>query len=337
MLVERFPRSAIVQPDRYRYVETMEAIIDIVLPAFCLIGFGYIIARSSYLGESVGDALADFVFKVAVPVLLMRSIATAQFGQDNPWLFTLAYFMSIAVAWLVAMAIIKFVFSRGSRAAVIAGLGAGYSNIILLGIPLTERAFGEQGLQILFFLVSIHLPTMMMISTFLMEYAVRADQVESTPFKPLTVAKNLFRNLAVNPIIVGIFIGLAWRISGFGVSGTVGQVMDLLSRTTGPLALMSLGMGLIKYGIRGNVLAAVSLAALSLLAMPATLFVIQMTFLPLPPLWFKVAVLIAACPTGVNAYLFATYFKVAEGLSSSVIVLSLLGSIITIPIWLALL
>ena len=77
--------------------------------------------------------------------------------------------------------------------------------------------------------------------------------------------------------------------------------------------------------------------ALSLLAMPATLFVIQMTFLPLPPLWFKVAVLIAACPTGVNAYLFATYFKVAEGLSSSVIVLSLLGSIITIPIWLALL
>ena len=43
----------------------MGAIIDIVLPAFCLIGFGYVIARLNYLGEPVGDALADFVFKVS--------------------------------------------------------------------------------------------------------------------------------------------------------------------------------------------------------------------------------------------------------------------------------
>ena len=130
----------------------MGAIIDIVLPAFCLIGFGYVIARLNYLGEPVGDALADFVFKVAVPVLLMRSIATAEFGENNPWFFALAYFMAIAVVWLVAMALIRFVFKRGARAAVIAGLGASYSNLILLGIPLTERAFGEPGLQMLFFL-----------------------------------------------------------------------------------------------------------------------------------------------------------------------------------------
>ena len=313
----------------------MGAIIDIVLPAFCLIGFGYVIARLNYLGEPVGDALADFVFKVAVPVLLMRSIATAEFGENNPWFFALAYFMAIAVVWLVAMALIRFVFKRGARAAVIAGLGASYSNLILLGIPLTERAFGEPGLQMLFFLISIHLPTMMMISTFLMEYAVRADGVESAPLRPLVVIRNLARNLAVNPIIVGIFIGIIWRFSGIGVGGTVGQLMDLLSQTTGPLALIALGMGVIKYGIGGNVIAAVSLSVLSLLAMPATIVLINATVLPLPPLWFKVAVLIAACPIGVNAYLFATYFKVAEGLSSSVIVLSLLGSIITIPLWLS--
>ena len=50
----------------------MDDILNIVLPAFLLIGLGYFVARVGYLGESIGDALADFVFKVAVPVLLMK-------------------------------------------------------------------------------------------------------------------------------------------------------------------------------------------------------------------------------------------------------------------------
>ena len=55
--------------------------------------------------------------------------------------------------------------------------------------------------------------------------------------------------------------------------------MDLLSQTTGPLALIALGMGVIKYGIGGNVIAAVSLSVLSLLAMPATIVLINATVL----------------------------------------------------------
>ena len=136
--------------------------------------------------------------------------------------------------------------------------------------------------------------------------------------------------------IVGIFAGLLWRLTGIGIGGIAAQVMDLLAKTTGPLALVSLGMSLIKFGIRGNLFAAVSLAALSLLAMPAVVYLLATTLFALPPLWFKVALLGASCPTGVNAYLIANYFKNAEGLASSTIVLALLGSLVTIPLWLSL-
>lgn len=314
----------------------MEDILHIVLPAFLLIGLGYLVARVGYLGESVGDALADFVFKVAVPVLLMKSIATAEFSQANPWIFVLVYFLSIGVAWVMAMLIIRLIFKRGSRAAVIAGVAAGFSNLVLLGIPLVERAYGQEGLQILLFLIAIHLPAMMAISTFLMEYAVRSDGIEEGKIQLMTVGRNLGRSLLVNPIIIGIFIGILWRITGLGIGGIPAQIMDLLAKTTGPLALVSLGMSLIKYGIRGNLFAAVSLAALSLLVMPAVVFVLATTVFALPLLWFKVAMLAASCPTGVNAYLIANYFKNAEGLASSTIVLALLGSLITIPLWLSL-
>ena len=314
----------------------MEDILHIVLPAFLLIGLGYLFARVGYLGESVGDALADFVFKVAVPVLLMKSIATAEFSGANPWTFVLVYFLSIGAVWVLAILIIRLIFKRGSRAAVIAGVAAGFSNLVLLGIPLVERAYGQEGLQILLFLISVHLPGMMAISTFLMEHAVRSDGIEQGKIQLTTIARNLGRNLMVNPIVIGIFAGLLWRLTGIGIGGIAAQVMDLLAKTTGPLALVSLGMSLIKFGIRGNLFAAVSLAALSLLAMPAVVYVLATTLFALPPLWFKVALLGASCPTGVNAYLIANYFKNAEGLASSTIVLALLGSLVTIPLWLSL-
>ncbi|MEE9314488.1 MAG: AEC family transporter, partial [Rhizobiaceae bacterium] len=284
----------------------MDAIINIVLPIFFLIGLGFFIARSGYLSEAAGDGLADFVIKVAVPILLTRSIATAQFNDVNPWAFVGVYLTGIVAAWIGGTLVITYIFKRGYRASVIAGVSAAFSNLVLLGIPLVERAYGGAGLQILFFLVALHLPIMMTLSTFMMEYAVRADGVEDSPLNVTGIAKTLIRNLSSNPIIIGIFIGILWRFSGFGVGGLVGDVMDLVARTTGPLALLSLGMGLIKYGIKGNLLPAICLAAISLMVMPAVVYFVGSYVLPLPPLWLKIAVLLAACPTGINAYLFAT-------------------------------
>ncbi|MEE9376341.1 MAG: AEC family transporter [Rhizobiaceae bacterium] len=313
----------------------MEAIVDIVLPVFCLIAIGYLVAKFKFLDEAAGDGLANYVIKVAVPVLLVRSIATAQYNDVNPWAFIAVYFIAVLVTWFGGTILLGLIFKRGYRTSVIAGVSAAFSNLVLLGIPIVERAYGAPGLQILFFLIAFHLPIMMSMSTVLMEHAVRADGVEERPLQLLTVGRSLFRNLAKNPIIIGIFIGIMWRFSGFGVGGLAGQVMDLLARTTGPLALFSLGMGLIKYGIKGNLLPAIGLVGLSLIVMPATVLLVAQYLLPLPPLWLKVAVLLAACPTGMNAYLFATYFKIAEGLATNTIVLSLVGSVVTIPIWLS--
>ena len=203
----------------------MNAILEIVLPAFCLIGLGYLVARTNYLSTAVGDALADYVFKLAVPVLLMQSIATADFSGANPWAFVLVYFIGVVAVWAAAMLIIMFVFGRGMRAAVIAGVAAGFSNLVMLGIPLVERAYGQDGLQILLFLVAIHLPVMMAASTFLMEYAVRADGVEQGRLNLKSVARNLAKSLLKNPIIIGIFIGILWRLTGLGISGFPSHIM----------------------------------------------------------------------------------------------------------------
>ena len=73
---------------------------------------------------------------------------------------------------------------------------------------------GMPGCRFSFFLVALHLPIMMVISTFLMEHAVRADGVEESPMNFLAIGKTLLRNLLLNPIIIGILVGIIWRVSG---------------------------------------------------------------------------------------------------------------------------
>ena len=53
----------------------------------------------------------------------------------------------------------------------------------------------------------------------------------------------------------------------------------------------------------------------------------------MPASWAKVAVLAAACPTGVNAYLVAARFKTGEALASNAITLSTALAAVTISMW----
>ena len=54
----------------------MGEILAIVLPVFGLIGLGALFAWTKLLSHASGDALSDFVFVVAIPMLIFRIVAT---------------------------------------------------------------------------------------------------------------------------------------------------------------------------------------------------------------------------------------------------------------------
>jgi malonate transporter and related proteins len=54
---------------------------------------------------------------------------------------------------------------------------------------------------------------------------------------------------------------------------------------------------------------------------------------PMPPVWAAVAVIFAACPSGVNAYLLAQRYRIGVGLSSSTVALSTLFAVATMTGW----
>lgn len=55
----------------------MSALIDVILPVFLVIGFGYVVAWKGLFSATAVEGLMRFAQNFAVPVLLARSIATA--------------------------------------------------------------------------------------------------------------------------------------------------------------------------------------------------------------------------------------------------------------------
>jgi hypothetical protein len=142
-----------------------------VLPIFILILTGWLVVRFGYLTPAVGEALGDFVFRIAVPVLLFRTIAEADFKEGSPWPLWLAYFSGVAVTWTVGHLAATLGFGRDPRMGVLAGVSSAFANTVFIGLPLVSRVVGEEGIVALSILLSVHLPVMMIAGTVFMERA----------------------------------------------------------------------------------------------------------------------------------------------------------------------
>ena len=307
--------------------------LDVVAPVFVLVGLGWAVATFGILSRETGDGLVAFVFTIAAPVLLARTLATGPAFDTGVLRLYAAYFGGVAVVWTFAALTVGRAWGRGARTGMIAGVGAGFSNIVLMGIPTIALAYGKPGSDVLFLLLAVHMPIMVAAATFHMEFALRADGVEAAPVSLVATSRSIARSLSRNPLVIGIAVGALWRVSGLPFTGLPERVAGLLGNAAGPVALFALGMSMVKYKVRGEIGPAVLVAALSLLALPALVWTFG-TALDLPPLWLNVAVIAATMPTGVNAYLFASYFKVAEGLAANAIVVATAGALVSAPLWL---
>lgn len=302
-----------------------------VVPIFLLILIGWLIVRLGYLKATVGDGLSDFVFRVAVPVLLFRTIAEAEFSGSSPWLLWVAYFSGVAVTWTLGHLAATVLFGRDPRIGVLSGVSSAFANNVFIGLPLVSRNVGESGLVALSILLSVHLPVMMIAGTVLMERAER--QTSGKPAQsPARLLRGILRNLVRNPLVIGLACGALFHLVGTPLGGPVKIVVDQIAAVAAPAALISIGMALDKYGLSGNLGLASVTTALKLVVLPASVFA-ACHLLGLSRDWTAALVLTSSVPTGVNAWLIANHFNVGHGLASSTITLTTALGVVSVSAW----
>lgn len=293
----------------------------IVLPVFGLIAVGYGSARFRFVGERTSYGLSDFVFVLAIPCLLFRTLARATIPDVQPWGYWLAYFLALGVVWVLAMLAASRLFARKGPELVVAGFSAAQSNTVLVGIPIILKAVGEAGAVPLALLIAVHLPVTVTLAT------VMAEGRSASPLR-------IGHALVTHPVVIGILMGsLARPVVGL-IPSPVWTIIDGLAAAAVPCALVSLGMSMVRYGLVSGMRLPILLSALKLLVHPALVFVLATMVFTMPKPWAMVAVLFAACPCGINAYLFAERYKAGVADASTAIALSTLISVVTMSGWL---
>lgn len=308
----------------------MQALLDVILPVFLVIGFGYIAVWRQWFSQSGVDGLMKFTQNFAIPCLLFTAIARLDLGQSFDWEMLVSFYIGAGVGFLLGFFGARVLFARPVEDAVAIGFCCLFSNSVLLGLPLTERAYGADALEGNFAIIALHSPFCYGLGITVMEI-VRAKAQSPSQLVP-RVAKAMFSNA----LIIGITAGFVINVSGFELPDTVNDGLDLMVRAALPAALFGLGGVLVSYRPEGDLRVVLYICLVALIAHPALTYSLSLIF-GLSVGATRSAVLTAAMAPGINTYIFASMYGKAMRVSATTVLVATSLSILTVWVWLSLL
>ena len=305
-------------------------ILTIILPVFIVLAFGYAAVWAGLFSDDAVDGLMTFAQKFAIPCLLFRAISTLDLGQnfDAPLLFS--FYSGVVAAFVLGMLGARYLFNRSWEDCVAIAFCCLFSNTLLLGLPITERAFGADALLGNYAIIAIHAPFGYMLGITAMEL-VRA---KGTPLShlPMKVAKAMFSNA----LVLGIALGFVVNLGGMPLPMVFTDAVDLMVRAALPAALFGLGGVLYRYRPEGDLRTILYVCVISLGLHPAIVWVMGHEF-DLSTAALRSAVVTAAVAPGINAYVFANMYGAAKRVAASSVLIGTALSIVTASVWITLL
>lgn len=308
----------------------MSALLDVILPVFLVIGFGYAAVRAKLLAEPAVDGLMRFAQNFAVPCLLFRSIAHLDLSAAyDPGLMT-SFYAGAFAGFFACFAGTMLIFRRAMPDAVAIGFAGLFSNSLLLGLAITERAYGAGALQGNYAIISLHAPMLYGFGIALMEWARSRGHGLSGG----ALLRQISRALLSQPLVIGILLGFAVNLSGNPLPGFFWSGVDLVARAAIPVALFGLGGVLVRYRIEGDIGPVLMVTFASLVLHPTVTWLLATQVFHLGTEALRSAVVTAAMAPGVNAYVFAHMYGVGKRVSASSVLVATAASIGTAWGWL---
>lgn len=308
----------------------MAALIEVILPVFLVIGFGFLTAKRRLLTDDHFDGLMLFTQGFAIPCLLFRAIAQLELSVYFEPLFLISYYVPALLGFVAGTLGARHVFNRPWEDSVAIGFCCLFMNAVLLGLPITERAYGTDALDPNYALVSVNAVICYGVGITTMEIIKNRGGGWVLTFRATS------RAIIHNNLMIGIALGFLVNLTSLPLPQALWDAIDLMIRAALPAAIFGLGGILARYKIEGDVGPVVMICALALFIQPALTYALGRSFaLETGPL--QSSVLTAAMAPGVNAYVFANMYGVAKRVAASAVLVSTALSVLTIWAWLAIL
>lgn len=313
----------------------MTNILSIISPLLIIALLGYLIAKRQWLNDSQLSGLSKVTFTIFIPAFLFYRMATADLASVLTPLPIAAFYLPVLLCFALGFALNFLLhpeYKQDRGASAVFALASSYSNNIIVGLPLLLLVVGDSALPIIFLIVTFHSAMLFALTS-----AIAASQntgLKGNSAKQGISWLNFAKQTLTNPLVFGILSGLLVNALGIGIPALLARPLEMLGQPAITLALIALGASIAKYDIRGERRFITLASTIKLLILPLLVYLMAKYVLALEPLIVQVLVILSACPTGVNAYLIAQQHQVHRKAVASSVVVSTMGAVFTLPLWL---
>jgi predicted permease len=308
----------------------MQALLDVILPVFLVLGFGYIAVWRQIISDAGVDGLMTFTQSFALPCLLFQAISSLDLSLFLNWGLLLSYYASAIACYVVGIIGARVLFKRPWEDSIAIGFCCLFSNTLMLGLPITERAYGPDALEANFALIALNAPLCYGIGITTMEI------VRNTGHGLLSTTSKVLSAIFRNALVIAICLGFVVNLLSVPIPSVVASALTMIVAAALPAALFGLGGVLYRYRPEGDLRTIMFVVAVSLLLHPALVWGFG-TAADLSTDGFRSAIITAAVAPGANVYIFANMYGVAKRVAASSVLLGTIGSIVTVWFWLSVL
>jgi malonate transporter and related proteins len=298
-------------------------------PLFAIVLVGYLIALQRRWRSSWTAFASKFVFMVALPALLFHMMSGLSSLPPVDARLLIAFFGGCFLVFALGRIIAARAFHLDAASQSVFALGGVFSNVVLLGLPLAKLTLGEAAAPSVALVLVFNSLSLWTLVTVSVEWA-RHGAFTRAGFAKTAVS------VARNPIVAAILTGTLVGLAGWRLPRWIDVPLTGLSQLAAPVALLTLGMSLVHYGVRAGWREAVAICALKLVVQPLVVWLLA-SAIGLHALETSVVVLLASMSVGVNVYLMAAQFDTLQSTVASSLVLLTVLAAVTTPIWLSLL
>lgn len=309
----------------------MADLLTVILPVFLLIATGYVATRVGGFPVSAVNGLMNFTQRYAFPCLLFRAVSRFDIGQEFHAPLLLTYYAAALSCFFIGLIGARLL-GRDAQDSVVIGFSCLFSNTLMMGLPITERAFGVEALQANFAIIAIHAPFCYVVGIVAME-TVRA---RGTGLDPARLARQIGRQVLRNPLVIALILGFIVNLGGIPVPEVIAVVVDMMASAAVPAALFAVGGVLVQYKLEGDWRLIAMICAITLMLHPGLVWVFG-TQADLSTSAFRSALLTAAVAPGINTFVFADIYDRAKRTAASSVLITTFVSLLTVWFWLSVL
>ncbi|MBL4601324.1 MAG: AEC family transporter [Emcibacteraceae bacterium] len=295
-------------------------LVYIVAPIFLIILLGKMLRNYLILSDNIWNQINALTFWVLFPCLLFNKTSVIDFEGYTVGSFSVTLIVGYLAAILFAYIICKFYgMSAASLTSVLQGAGR-HNSFVALAVA--SQLLGEEGEMIGSLAIAI-MVSFSNIATIILLTSILSKNKKAKP--------KILTEIARNPFIVAIAIGLSFNFMGWGYVPVLSDFTASVGKAALPIALLCVGAGLQFGGARNFFVPSAIACFAKMIILPATVFALSRYF-ELSAVMTTTAVIFASVPTSSSAYALAKYMGGDAPLMAAIISLQTMITVVTIPL-----